>query len=116
MDFYAGEATSTYSSCKTLVDISFIGSIVKSKNATIRMCFVMHSCDLNQNNFNSSCGFPILPQFGPPCGYLPRLSSEIRGSKFYSIDLIRDPLGRDLESALDFQKTYSEAVCSALEA
>jgi hypothetical protein len=30
--------------------------------------------------------------------------------------LIRGPLGHDLESALDFQKTYSEAVCSALEA
>ena len=44
------------------------------------------------------------------------VSSEIRGSKFHSIDMIRDPLGRDLESALDFQKTYSKAVCSALEA
>ncbi len=60
--------------------------------------------------------WPILPQFGPPCGYLQCLSSEIRGSKFHSLDLIRDPLGRDLESALDFQKTYSEAVYSALEA
>ena len=80
------------------------------------MCFVMHSCDLNQDTFNSSSGFPILPQFGPPCGYLQHLPSEIRGSKFHSIDLIRDPLGRDLESALDFQKNYSEAVCSALEA
>jgi hypothetical protein len=99
-----------------LVDISTIGSIVKSEIATIRMCFVMDSCDLNQDTFNSSSGFPILPQFGPPSGYLQRLSSEIRGSKFHSIDLIRDPLGCDLESALDFQKTYSEAVCSALEA
>src|ERR1700737_4539138 len=44
------------------------------------------------------------------------ISKEIRGFKFYFIDLIWDPLGRDLESALDFQKTYSEAVCSALEA
>src|ERR1700737_4851082 len=38
------------------------------------------------------------------------VSSEIRGSKFHSIDLIQDPLGCDLESALDFHKTYSEAV------
>jgi hypothetical protein len=80
------------------------------------MCFVINSCDFNQYTFNSPSGFPILPQFGPLCGYLQRLSSEIRGSKFHSIDLIRDPLGRDLESALDFQKTYSKAVCSTLEA
>ena len=76
----------------------------------------MDSCDLNQDIFNSSSGFPIIPQFGPSCGYLQRLSSEIRGSKFHSIDLIQDPLGRDLESVLDFQKIYFEAVCSALEA
>ena len=64
----------------------------------------MDSCDLNQDTFNYSSGFPILPQFGPPCGYLQRFSSEIRGFKFHSIDLIRDPLSHDLESALDFQK------------
>jgi hypothetical protein len=80
------------------------------------MCFVMDSCDLNQDIFNSSSGFLILPQFGPPYGYLQCLSSEIRGFKFHSIDLIWDPLGCDLESALDFEKTYSEEVCSALEA
>ena len=98
-----------------LVDISSIGSIVKSEIATIRMCFVMDSCDLNQDIFNSSSGFPILSQFGPPCGYLQRLSNEIRGYKFHSINLIRDPLGRDLNNALDFKKLYSKAVCSALE-
>jgi hypothetical protein len=72
----------------------------------------MDTCDINQDTFNSSSGFPILLQFGPPCGYLQSLSSEIRYSKFHSIDLIQDPLGRDLQSALDFQKTYSEAICS----
>ena len=51
---------------------------------------------------------PILPQFGPPCEYLHCLSSEIKGTKFHSIYMIWDPLGRDLKSALDFQKTYSE--------
>ena len=81
------------------------------------MCFVMDSCDLNQDTFNFSSGFPILPQFGPPCGYLQCLSSEIRGCKFHSIDMIQDALDRDLESVfLNFQKTYPEAICSALVA
>ena len=38
--------------------------------------------------------------------------SSCKAPSFY----VRDPLGRDLASALDFQKTYFEAVCSALEA
>lgn len=99
-----------------MIYLDTIESIVKSEIATIRMYFVIDSCDLNQDTFNSSSGYLLLPQFGPPSGYLQRLSSEIRGSKFHSIDLIRDHLGRDLESALEFQKTYSEAVWCALEA
>ena len=80
------------------------------------MYFVMDSCDLKQDTFNSSNGFSILPQFGPPYGYLQCLSSETRGYKFHSIDLIRDLLRCDFESILDFQKIYYEADCSVLEA
>jgi hypothetical protein len=99
-----------------LVDISSIGSIMKIEMASIKMCFLVDSCDLNQDSFNSSTGFHIIPEFGPPSGYLRRLPSEIRGSKFHSIDMVRDPSGADLETALNFQKLYAEAICVALDA
>jgi hypothetical protein len=99
-----------------LVDISSIGSIVKTEMASIRMCFLVDSCDLNQDTFNPCTGFHIIPEFGPPGGYLRRLPSEIRGSKFHSIDMVRDASGADLEAALNFQKLYAEAVCVALDA
>jgi hypothetical protein len=99
-----------------LVDISCIGSIVKTEMASIRMCFLVDSCDLNQDTYNPSIGFHIIPEFGPPSGYLRCLSSEIRGSKFHSIDMIRDASGADLEVALNFQMLYVEAVCVALDA
>ena len=35
-----------------LVDISCLGSIVKSEIATIRMCFFVDVCDLNHETFN----------------------------------------------------------------
>jgi len=66
--------------------------------------------------FQPSPGFHIIPKFGPPGGYLCCLSSEIRGSKFYTIDMIRDLNGVDLEAALSFQKMYAKVVYMALEA
>jgi hypothetical protein len=47
-----------------LVDISSIGSIVKSESATIRMCFVMNSCDLNQDTFILLVDFLFYPNLG----------------------------------------------------
>jgi hypothetical protein len=99
-----------------LVDISSIGSIVKTEMASIRMYFLVDSCDLNQDTFNSSIGFHIIPKFEPPGGYFRRLPSEIRGSKFHSIDMVRDASGVDFEVALNFRKLYTEAVCVALDA
>jgi len=87
-----------------LVDISSIGSIAKTEIVTIRMCFLIDSCDLNQDTFNPTIVFHIIPEFSPPSGYLCCLSREIRGDKFHSIDMIRDPSGVDLEAALSFQK------------
>jgi hypothetical protein len=66
-----------------LVDIPSIESIVKTKMASIRMCFLVDSCGLNQDTFNPSTSFHIIPEFGPPGGYLRHLPSEIRGSKFH---------------------------------
>jgi len=98
------------------VDVTTLGSIVRTEIESIRMLYIMENTDLNECTFNASTGYHVIPSFGPPNGYLMRLSSEIRGSKFHSIDMIRDRTGVDLEEALVFQKTYAEAVCRALEA
>jgi hypothetical protein len=90
-----------------LVDIS---SIVKTEMASIRMCFLVDSCDLNQDTFNPCTRFQIIPEFGPPSGYLRRVPSEIRGSKFHSIDIVRDASGANLEAALNFQNLLKQYV------
>ena len=43
------------------------------------------------------------------------LSSEIRGSKFRSIDMIWDPSGVDIEVAMSFQRLYAQVVCDTLK-
>ena len=99
-----------------LVDISSLGSIVKIEMASIRMCFFVDSCDLNQDTFNPSTSFQIILEYGPPDGYLCCLLSKIRESRFHSIDMIINAYGVDLKVALNFQKLYVEAVCVALDA
>ena len=71
------------------------------------MCFSVDVCDLNQETFNPSLRFHVIPEFGPPSGFLRRLSSEIRRSKFHSLDMIRDPSGANSEVALYFQRLYA---------
>lgn len=44
-----------------------------------------------------------------------RFATQIRGSRFLSIDTCRDQQGKDLEEALIFQKQFSESVIHALE-
>jgi hypothetical protein len=39
------------------VDVSSIGQIVKTEIASIRMCFLLDNCDLNQDTFNESSGY-----------------------------------------------------------
>ena len=97
-----------------LVDISSIGSIVKTKIASIRMYFLIDSCDLNQDTFNPSTYFHVILEFGPVGGYFCRLPIEIQGSKFHSIQMTRDPSKADLEVALSFQRCYAKVVCEAL--
>ena len=98
------------------VNVTTIGSLIRTQIESICMLYVIDSTDLNQDTFNANVGYHVIPQYGPPGGYLQRLSSEIRGSKFHSVDMIRDPNGIDLEEALNFQKSYAEAVCKCLEA
>jgi len=60
-------------------------------------------------------GFHVLPNFGPPGGYMKILQSEICGFMYHGVDMNRDRTGADLESALNFQKCYAQNVCAALE-
>ena len=42
------------------VDVTVVGSIVRTKVAQIRMMFILNSCDLNVDVFNESTGFHVL--------------------------------------------------------
>ena len=98
------------------VDVTTVGSIVRSEIQQIRLLFVHKSTDLNAASFNEETGFHILPDYGPHGGYLRRLQSEIRGNMFHSIRMTRCRLGIDLEEALTFQRAFLEAVYTGLEA
>ena len=98
------------------VDVTTVGSLIKTEIESIHMVYVVDNTNLNQDTFNVDVIYHIIPQYGPFGGYFQRLSSEIRGSKFHSIDMIRDSNRIDLEEALNFQKSYVEAVCNCLEA
>ncbi|KAL3682122.1 hypothetical protein R1sor_000144 [Riccia sorocarpa] len=75
----------------------------------------MEATDLNALSVNESTGYPLLPDFGPPGGFLKRLQSELRGKYFHSVLSVRDMSGVDLEQAVAFEKAYAESVCVALE-
>ena len=97
------------------VDISSVGSVIKTKITQFRMLFVDEQIDLNAVMFNEDTQYYVLPEFGPFGGYMRRFTTQIRGFKFLSIDMIKDQQGRELEEALTFQKQFSEAVILALE-
>ena len=86
------------------IDITTIGSVVKTDIAQIRMLFIEENMDLNCEIFNKQTGYHIVPEFGPEGGYLRRLSREIRGGKFYDVDMIRDRTGQNLMEVVAFQK------------
>jgi hypothetical protein len=98
------------------VDVTTVGSIVRTEVAQICMMFIVDSCDLNADVFNDSTGYHVLPNYGPHGGYLKRLQSEVRGSMFHSFQMARSRLGTNLENALIFQNNFAHAVCSALDA
>ena len=84
------------------VNVTTIGSLIKIQVESIYMMYVVDSTDLNQDIFNANVGYHVILQYRPPDGYLQRLSSEIRGSKFHTIDMIRDLNGIDLKEAWNF--------------
>ena len=84
------------------VNVTTIGSLIKTQIESIRMLYVVDSTHLNKDTSNIDVGYHIIPQYGPLGGYLQRLSSELKRSRFHSMDMIRDPNGIDLEEALNF--------------
>ena len=84
------------------VNVSTVGTLIKAEITSIRMLFIIESTNLNESTFNEETGYHIIPDFGPPGGYLKRLSSEIRGAKYHDILMIRDRTGVDLENAITF--------------
>ena len=79
------------------------------------MFFIEKTTDLNSETFNEKTEYYIIPKFGPQGGYLRKLSSEIRGSKFHEVEMIRDRTGQNLIDAVIFQKYFALTVCNALE-
>ena len=61
------------------VDVSTIGSLIKTHIESICMLYVVDSTDLNQDTFNANVGYHVILQYGPPSDYLHKLSSEITG-------------------------------------
>ena len=84
------------------VDVSIVGALVKAEIILICMLFITEFTDLNASSFNEEIGYHIILDFGPPVGYLKRISSEIRRAKYHDILMIRDRIGTDLEEAINF--------------
>jgi len=97
------------------VDVSCIGSLIKTKIAQIQMLFVDVSIDLNASTFNESIGFHILLDYGSPRGYMRRLQSEIHGCMYHGVEINKDRTEANLESAIAFQRSYAQNVYVALE-
>ena len=80
--------------CKILqrkyVDVTTLGLIVRTEIESIRMLYIMENINLNECTFNENTCYHVIPSFGPPNGYLMRLSSAIRGAQFHYVDMIRD--------------------------
>ena len=55
-----------------------VESIVSTEVAQVRMKFIVDSCDLNDDVFNESTGYHVLPDYDPHGGYLKSLQSEVR--------------------------------------
>ena len=63
------------------VNVTNIGSLVKTQNESICMLYVADNTDSNQETFNENYGYHVIPNHGPQGGYLQKLSAEIKGGK-----------------------------------
>ena len=98
------------------MDVTTIGSIVRTEIAQIRMLFIIEQTNLNAATFNESTGYHVIPKYGPLGGHLRKFSSEIHGKIYHGFEMDRSRLGDDLEEALKFQRAFAEAICAGLDA
>ena len=52
------------------MDVTTIRSLIRTQIESICMLYVVDSIDLNQDTFNVDVDYHIIPQYGPPSGYL----------------------------------------------
>jgi len=69
------------------VDVTTIGSIVRSEIAQIKMMFIVESTDLNASTFNEDIGYHVIPEYGPLGGQLRKLQSKIHGKMYYGFEV-----------------------------
>lgn len=56
--------------------------------------------NLTCDTFNEHTEYHVLPSLGPQSGYIRRWSREIKGTKLYNVQTIRDRMGYTLIDAL----------------
>lgn len=97
------------------MNIPTIGSVIKVDIVQIHILFIEETMNLNNETFNEQTWYHILPEFGSQREYLRRLSSDIRGGKYYDIEMIRDITWHNFIDIVTFQKKFALVVCNALE-
>ena len=100
---------------KDHVDVTSIHGIVRNTILSIHDDFLdERPLDLNASQLGTG-NYPILPDYGPDCGYLHSLRSSLRGEMIFGQNILRDKEGKDLQRALEFQMSFSKAICKNLE-
>ena len=52
------------------MDVTTIGSLIRTQIQSIRMLYVVDSIDLNQDTLNANVDYLVISQYGPPGEYL----------------------------------------------
>ena len=73
-----------------------IRSSTRIQIKSIRILYVIKGTNLNHDFLNVIIGYYIISQYNSFGEYLQRHLNKIRGAKFYSVDIIRDPSGAPL--------------------
>jgi len=69
------------------VDVTTVGSIVRTKIAQIRMLFIVEPIDLNAFTFNEDSSYHVILKYGLGRGHLRKLSSEIHGKMYHGFQM-----------------------------
>lgn len=66
----------------TFVDVSTVGSIVRSEIAQIKILFLVEVTELNSSTFNEDIRYHILPEYGPHGGSYASYNLKLEGKCF----------------------------------